>query len=86
MANDRKRTELDFSESLGSGTVAGLREAEVGFAVAGPKTFEFEAAGASSMRLEPRVGGPLHRGFYVIWSPGDGGKAGDEASFSINVK
>ena len=88
MANDRKRTELDFSESLGSGSTAvtGVREASVELAVVGPKTFEFEAAGASSLRLEPRVGGPLHRGFFVIWSPDDGGKAGGEASFSIAVK
>ena len=86
MANDRKRTELDFSESLGSGTVAGVREASVELAVVGPKTFEFEASGASSMRMEPRIGGPLHRGFFVIWIPDADSKAGGEASFSIAVK
>lgn len=84
---DRKQTKLDFSQSFASGStmVTGVREAAVEFAPVGPKTFEFEATGESALRLEPRLKGPLHRGFFVIWSPGDGA-GGKDATFMISVK
>ncbi|MGB6220129.1 hypothetical protein [Haloferula sp.] len=85
---DRKQTSLDFSQSINgpSTTVSGVMDASVELAAVGPKVFGFTASGLSSLRLEPRRNGPLHKGFFVIWSPGDSGKTGNEATFSIQVK
>jgi hypothetical protein len=85
---DRKQTKMNFSESFDSdgSKLAGVAEAEVAVKTLNGKKFIFEAEGASAMRLEPRRGPVLHRGFFIAWSPDDSAKPGGGDKFTIRVK